>query len=300
MKPTLLIMAAGMGSRYGGLKQLDPIGPNDEKIIDYSIYDAIRAGFGKVVFVIRQGFAETFKEKVAGKFEDIVEIKYAYQELDKCLGEFDLPEGREKPWGTGQAILVAKDHIKEPFAVINADDFYGSDAFEIMAEFLRDPDSVENNYSMVGYTLRNTLSDHGHVSRGVCAYDDQMLLNKVVERTKIERNGDGAKFYDDQGTEHLLSGDEIVSMNFWGFKPSIFDSLEKQFADFLQKNRSNNKAEFYIPSVVDNLISQGKVDVKILKTQSQWFGVTYRQDKVKAVESIKNLIEKGVYPQKLK
>ena len=298
MKPTLLIMAAGMGSRYGGLKQLDAVGPNDEKIIDYSVYDAVRAGFGKIVFVIRESFADAFKKDIASKFQNTVKVEYVYQELDRCLGDFALPKDRERPWGTGHAILMAKDAIKEPFAVINADDFYGPDSFAMMSEFLCRPEGTENEYAMVGYTLRKTLSDYGQVSRGVCQYNGEMLLRKVVERTKIERAGQGARFLDEQG-EHLLTGDEIVSMNFWGFKPSIFPFLEREFRDFLASRGGDNKAELYIPFVVDKLISSGQVSVKVLAAHSRWFGVTYREDKTEAVESIRKLIEEGVYPAAL-
>ena len=299
MKPTLLVMAAGMGSRYGGLKQIDPVGPNGETIIEYSIFDAIRAGFGKIVFVVRKDFKEAFQEKIGDKLAGKIEVVYTYQELDKCLGDHRIPEGRLKPWGTGHAILVADEHINEPFAVINADDFYGKQSFDLMGDFLSKQSSKPGDYSMVGYTLRNTLSDHGSVSRGVCQCSETDLLKKVVEHTKTERQGQGGVCEMEDGSKKQMTGDEVVSMNFWGFQPSLFDFLKVYFKEFLEKRGSELKSEFYIPFVVDRLINEGKITVDVLKTDDRWFGVTYKEDKAFAQESVNKLIESGVYPENL-
>lgn len=295
-KPTLLIIAAGMGSRYGGLKQIDPVGPNGEVIIDYSLYDAIRAGFKKVVFVIRRSFEEAFREKIGSKLDGLAETAYVYQELDACLGDFD-PGDRQKPWGTGHAILVAKDVIHEPFAVINADDYYGANAYQIMKRQLETMSTDAGlNYAMVGYILRNTLSEYGTVARGVCQYSPDWYLTKVIERKSIQKNGDEAFFPDEQDQPQHLTGDEIVSMNLWGFMPDIFDHLQEQFLAYLQEHGQEDKSEFYIPTVVDNLIQSGQKTVKILKTHDSWFGVTYREDKENAQACIRQLIERGIYP----
>ncbi len=300
MKKTLLIIAAGMGSRYGGLKQIDPVGPNGEIIIDYSMYDAVRAGFDKVVFVIRHYFEDAFKEKVGSKLDGLVETAYAYQELESFLEGFHLPPGREKPWGTGHAVLVAKDVVNEPFAVINADDYYGAEAYRIMAERLDTMHaSADNDYAMVGYILRNTLSEYGKVSRGVCECDDQMFLKKVQERTDIRKNNGDIVYIDKNRNEHRLTGDEIVSMNLWGFSPDIFGHLQAQFTDYLKDHAGENKSEFYIPSAVDELVQKGIKKVKVLKTHDTWFGVTYREDKEIAQSCINNLIQDGVYPRNL-
>lgn len=298
-KPTLLIIAAGMGSRYGGLKQIDPVGPNGEIIIDYSMYDAVRAGFKKIVFVIRHYFEDAFREKIGSKLEGVVETAYAYQELDSCVDGFDVPEGREKPWGTGHAILVAKDVIDEPFSVINADDYYGVQAYRIMADQLKWMATNGDEYAMVGYVLRNTLSEYGTVARGVCHHDDQMYLADVTERTGIRKNGDGAVFIDEYGKEHRLTGNEIVSMNLWGFTPDIFKYLQQQFNTYLKSNGNEDKSEFYIPTAVDTLVQNGQKRVKILKTNDNWFGVTYRKDKVFAQSCIQKLVDQDLYPKKL-
>ena len=295
-QPTLLILAAGMGSRYGGLKQVDPVGPNGEVIIDYSMYDAARAGFKKIVFMIRPSFEEAFREQIGDKLDGVVETAYAYQELDSCLGDFPLPQDRVKPWGTGHAILVAGEVIDGPFAVINADDYYGVQAYQIMAEQLRATAAGGDEYAMVGYVLRNTLSEHGTVARGVCEYSSDMYLSKVTERTSIRKAGYGAAFPDEQGGECSLTGDEIVSMNLWGFTPDIFGHLRRLFAVYLSEHGNEPKGEFYIPTVVDALIAQGQKKVKILKTNDSWFGVTYREDKETAQACIRKLIEQGVYP----
>jgi dTDP-glucose pyrophosphorylase len=299
MKPTLLILAAGMGNRYGGLKQIDPIGPNGEIIIDYSIYDAIRAGFGKLVFIIRHYFEDAFKEKIGSKFDGIVETAYAYQELDAALGEFALPPDREKPWGTGHATLLGKDFINEPFAVINADDYYGINSFKMVADFLCGPEISPTVYAMVGYRLRNTLSEYGSVARGVCYCDDKDCLSDIFERTGVKKYGDGARYFDKDGTEHLLTGDEVVSMNLWGFHQSVFEHTSVKFKDFLKEHGNDPKAELYIPTVIDDLVENSKVKVKVLPTHDTWFGVTYKEDRIIAERSIRKLIDEGLYPEKL-
>lgn len=299
MKPTLLVLAAGLGTRYGGLKQIDAVGPHGQTIIDYSIYDALKAGFGKMVFVIRHYFEDAFREKVSSKFDSFVETAYAYQELEACLGGFKLAEDREKPWGTGHAILVGRDVIHEPFAVINADDYYGTNSFKTLIGFIADKDVSCNDYGMVGYTLRNTLSDYGTVSRGVCECDEQMFLKRIVERKEVEKTTDGARCFDGDGTEHSLKGDEIVSMNLWGFQPSIFDHLQSRFGQFLRNQGNQGDSELLIPSVVDDLIRSGEATVKVLRTDDLWFGVTYRQDSSIAIRCIRRLIDEGIYPEKL-
>jgi len=299
MTPTLLVLAAGLGTRYGGLKQIDSIGRNGETIIDYSVYDSIRAGFGRAVFVIRRSFAEEFREKVSSKFDKLIETAYAYQEMDACLGDFKLPKGREKPWGTGHAILVCRDLIHEPFAIVNADDYYGAHSLGIMAGFLATKDVASMDYGMVGFVLRNTLSEYGPVSRGVSQCDGHMMLKKVVERKKIEKTSDGVRYLDPDGQPHPLAGDEIVSMNLWGFLPSVFPHLQAQFDRFLRDHGAEPRAELYIPSVVDALLGSGKATVKVLRTDDTWFGVTYRPDRDIAVRCMRRLIGDGVYPERL-
>jgi len=300
MKTTLMILAAGMGSRYGGLKQIEPVGPNGEIIIDYSMYDAVKAGFEKIVFVIRRHFEDVFREKIPSKLDGVVETVYAYQELDSCLGDFELPLDREKPWGTGHAILVAKDVIDGPFAVINADDYYGLNSIKVMQQYLSDSSKVnKEHYAMVGYSLHNTLSDYGTVVRGVCQVDSQMFLKKVVECFGIEKTETGARFIDTDSKEHLLTGDEIASMNLWGFHPSIFKYLREIFEGFLAEHGNELKSELFIPSVVDRLINNNQITAKVLTTDDRWFGVTYKEDMPIARECIKELISRGVYPKKL-
>lgn len=299
MKPTLVILAAGMGSRYGGLKQLDGVGPNGETILEYSVYDAIRAGFGKLVFVIRPDFADAFREMVAGTFGDKIPVEYVFQELDMLPDGYSVPPQRQKPWGTAHAILCTAGVIDEPFSAINADDFYGANAFQLLGDFLsRAEDTDVAQYVMVGYRLRNTLSKFGSVARGICQIDDGYLQH-VTEVTNIEPDGDGAKYVDPAGQNHPLTGDEIVSMNMWGFTPSIFDHLQDQFVHFLDERGGEEKSEFYIPTVVDRLISQGKARVTVLPSHDAWFGVTYRQDKPHVVESVQQLIAEGRYPRDL-
>ncbi len=300
MKPTLLILAAGMGSRYGGLKQVDPVGPDGEAIIDYSIYDAIRAGFGKVVFVIRESFAEAFKESFNKKLEDKIEVEYVFQELDNVPEGIKVSEDRQKPWGTGHAILVAKEKITEPFAVINADDFYGAASYKMISDYLNSAEGSElPDYCMVGYGLKHTLSDHGFVSRGVCETDKNNYLQTVIERTHIEKTNGKIISQVENNTQLELTGNEVVSMNIWGFTPSYFDFLDKYFADFIKVNSGNPKAEFYIPFVVNELIKTKQAKLKVLESEDLWFGVTYKEDKKLAVRNIADLIEKGVYPEKL-
>lgn len=298
MKPTLLILAAGMGSRFGGLKQVEPVGPNGEAIIDYTIFDAIRAGFGKVVFVIRESFADAFKEKFETKLSGKIDVEYVFQELDNLPDGFTLPEGREKPWGTAHAILVARDAINEPFCAINADDFYGEKAYMVMADFLQN-EVQQKTYSMIGYQLKNTLSDHGSVSRGICTVNEKNNLVKIIETTKIFKKDNAAVAIDENGKETPLTGNENASMNFWGFHPSVFSVLERKFIQFLETEINKPKSEMYIPSVVFEMIEDGAVEVKVLEANSPWFGVTYKEDKPIVVEKIKALIEQGVYPNKL-
>jgi NDP-sugar pyrophosphorylase family protein len=298
MKPTLLILAAGMGSRFGGLKQVEPVGPNGEAIIDYSIFDAIRAGFGKVVFVIRESFADAFKEKFGDQLAGKIEVEYVFQELDNLPKGFSLPEGREKPWGTAHAILVAKDVINEPFCALNADDFYGFNAYKVMAGFLKTSEN-QNEYSMVGYQLANTLSDFGSVSRGICEVNQNDELKSIVETKKIFKRGNLIISEEPDGSEKQLTGNETVSMNIWGFKPSIFPVLEEKFIQFLKAEIDQPKSEMYIPSVVFEMIEEGEATVKVLKTDSPWFGVTYKEDKPAVVNKIKSLVEKGEYPAEI-
>jgi len=297
-KPSLLVLAAGMGSRYGGLKQIDPIGPNGEAIIEYSMYDAVKAGFGKIVFVIRQSFEQAFKDMIGDKLDGLCEVQYVYQELDKSLGDFELPEDRVKPWGTGHAILVAAGVINEPFAVINADDFYGGYSYKAIAEYLAKA-AGENDYCMVGYTLSNTLSENGTVSRGVCQCDEDGNLLNVAEHTKICKDGETVSGLDDADKPVTLTGDEPVSMNLWGFGPSIFDHLETRFAKFLAEHGNEEKSEFYIPFVVDDLIKESISKVKVLRSEASWFGVTYPQDKPTVVRQIAKLVDDGLYPKNL-
>ncbi|MCR5746057.1 MAG: nucleotidyltransferase [Bacteroidales bacterium] len=302
MKPTLLVLAAGMGSRYGSLKQMDGLGPSGEAIIDYSIYDAILSGFGKVVFVIRHSFAEEFKkifskERFGGK----VDVEYVYQELD-CLPEgYTVPSFREKPWGTNHAVMMAADVIHEPFAVINSDDFYGREGFAAVADFLRGVEGKKGEYALVGYYLKNTLSDFGTVSRGVCAADAEGCLTGVVERTSIARKDDGKVYFTDKGQDFEVSEDSVVSMNFWGFTPDYFDYSAEIFRTFLDSDdvKVNPKAEFFIPYVADVLIRRGDASFKVLNCDAKWFGVTYKEDRPSVVAKIGELIEKGVYPRNL-
>jgi hypothetical protein len=295
-KPTLLVLAAGMGSRYGGLKQIDPVGPNGETIIDYSVYDALRAGFGKLVFVIRSDIEAQFKEIIGARFEKHIPVEYVFQELDKLPPGFTLPPGRTKPWGTTHAILMAADIIREPFAAINADDFYGQNAYRVLAQHLI---SGTKDYAMVGFILKNTLSDHGSVARGVSRVDANNYLTHIVELTKIERDGSGAKDTGPDGKITKLIGDEAVSMNFWGFTPALFPQLQVAFEKFLKAAGGEQKSECYIPATVGELVTSGQAKCKVLRSPDSWFGVTYREDRPTVVESIRKLIARGDYPEKL-
>jgi hypothetical protein len=299
MKPTLLILAAGMGSRYGGLKQVDELGPAGEAIIEYSVYDAIRAGFGKVVFVIRDTIEAAFKEKFAGKFDDKIEVKYVFQDVNTAIeGVTDLPH-REKPWGTAHAVLVAEDVINEPFAVINADDYYGVEAFKTIADFLT-KDASPSSWSMVGYVLKNTLSDHGTVNRGICETNEHGHLTNVIERHKIAREDDNRVYFvDDDGSRGEVGEDALASMNYWGFHHSIFATIKAQFIEFAAANKENPKAEFYIPLVVNREIEAGNVNLSVLTSHDNWYGVTYQEDKPMVKTAFSKLSEEGTYPPTL-
>ncbi len=298
IKPTLLILAAGMGSRYGGLKQIDGVGPAGEAIIEFSIYDAIQAGFGKVVFVIRKDIEEAFKAKFANKFDDQIEIAYAFQAVDTPIeGLTDIPAHREKPWGTAHAVLVAKDVVNEPFCVINADDYYGASAFHSIADFLRN-ECTESLYSMVGYELLKTLSDHGTVNRGVCDMDENNYLTDTNERLKIGKTPDGI-FYQEDGKACPLPEDSLVSMNLWGFHPNIFEVMRGQFIDFVKDNYDVPKAEYFIPLVVNERINSGAAKVKVIPNGERWYGVTYREDKPMVETAFDAMTKEGKYPTPL-
>ena len=302
MKPTLVLLAAGMGSRYGGLKQLDGLGPNGETIMDYSIYDAIKAGFGKIVFVIRKAFEQEFREKVLSKYEGHIPAEVCYQSLDALPEGFTVPEGREKPWGTNHAVMMAKDLIHEPFCVINCDDFYNRDSFMVIGKFLADlPDNSTNTYAMVGFRVGNTLSENGTVARGVCSKDENDLLTTVVERTEIMRVDGKVSYKDENGEWVAIEDNTPVSMNMWGFTPDYFAHSDAYFKQFLSdpKNQANPKAEFFIPLMVNELVNNGTSTVKVLDTTSKWFGVTYSADRQATVDRIQALVNEGVYPSKL-
>ena len=302
MKPTLVLLAAGMGSRYGGLKQLDGLGPNGETIMDYSIYDAIKAGFGKIVFVIRKDFEKEFREKVLSKYEGHIPAEVCYQSLDALPEGFTVPEGREKPWGTNHAVMIAKDLIHEPFCVINCDDFYNRESFMVIGKFLADlPDNSTNTYAMVGFRVGNTLSENGTVARGVCSKDENDLLTTVVERTEIMRVDGKVSYKDENGEWVAIEDNTPVSMNMWGFTPDYFAHSDAYFKQFLSdpKNQANPKAEFFIPLMVNELVNNGTSTVKVLDTTSKWFGVTYSADRQATVDRIQALVNEGVYPNKL-
>ena len=302
MKPTLLLLAAGMGSRYGGLKQLDGLGPNGETIMDYSIYDAIKAGFGKIVFVIRKDFEEDFRKQILAKYEGHIPAELVFQRLDALPAGFTVPVGREKPWGTNHDVMMAKDVIKEPFCVINCDDFYNRDSFMVIGKFLSElPAGAKNKYAMVGFRVGNTLSENGTVARGVCATDAEGNLTTVVERTEVMRVNGAVSYKDEEGKWVAIADNTPVSMNMWGFTPDYFEHSEAYFKVFLSdpKNMENLKAEFFIPLMVNKLINEKTATVKVLDTTSKWFGVTYSADRAGTVARIQSLIYEGVYPSKL-
>ena len=298
VKPTLVVLAAGMGSRYGGLKQVDPVGPSGEAILDYSVFDASRAGFGKVVFIIRKDFEEVFREKVGKKYEGIMEVAYAFQDLNDLPPPYVVPEGRSKPWGTAHAVLCCKDVVKDNFAVINADDFYGEDAFKLLADHLKTAQG--GDFCMIGYQLKNTLTENGSVSRGVCEFDENSLLTSVCERTKIQRNNGIIQFFEEESGWSDLNENTTVSMNCWGFTPDIFKGISSQMSAFFKDNADKlEKAEFYLPSVVQKMIDNKQCTAKVMTTTAKWYGVTYPEDKAFVKTSIANLIKNGEYPEKL-
>ena len=300
MKPTLFVLAAGMGSRYGGLKQLDGLGPHGETIMDYSIYDAIHAGFGKVVFVIRKDFEQDFRDKILSKYEGHIPVEVVFQSLDALPEGYTCPADRTKPWGTNHAVLMGKDAIKEPFAVINADDFYGRNAFEVIAKELSKPRDKKGDYCMVGFRVGNTMTENGSVARGVCSTSPEGYLTSVVERTAISYDKDGKiVFTDENGKEQTLEPTTPVSMNLWGFTPDYFDYSEREFKKFLDKDLNTPNSEFFIPLAIDTLIKNGEATVKVLDTDSRWFGVTYAADRPGVVEKFAKLHEDGNYPEKL-
>ena len=299
MKPTLFVLAAGMGSRYGGLKQLDDLGPNGETIMDYSIFDAIRGGFGKLVFVIRKSFEEDFRKKIISKYENHIPVELVFQDLNDLPEGFTCPEGREKPWGTNHAVLMGKKVINEPFAVINADDFYGRDSFAVLGKQLAAMEGKKNDYCMVGYRVGNTLSESGSVARGVCETNAEGYLTGVVERTAIERIDGEIQFMDENGQKVVLEENTPVSMNMWGFTPDYFEHSEASFIAFLKENISKPKSEFFIPLTVNELITSHTATVKVLDTTSKWFGVTYAADRQSVVDKIQALVDAGEYPAKL-
>ena len=299
MKPTLLILAAGMGSRYGGLKQLDGVGPSGETIMDYSVYDALRAGFSKIVFVIRKSFEKEFREKIVTKYENHIPVEVVFQDLGDLPQGFTLNPEREKPWGTSHALLMAKDVIKEPFASINADDFYGKESYYILAGQLKNMVGKTKEYCMAGYMVGNTLSDSGSVTRGVCEVDSENYLKQIVERAKIERIDGVPRFMDDDGQWKNLTDTTYVSMNIWGFTPDFFDITGRDFIEFLQVNQNQLKAEFLIPTHINTLVQKGEVKVKLFNTPANWFGVTYIEDRSTVIHKIQSLVDKGDYPDKL-
>ena len=297
MKATLLVLAAGMGSRYGGLKQMDAFGPSGETIIDYSIYDAINAGFTKVVFVIRESFKEAFKEAFTTKFRDKIEVAFVCQELDRLPAGISCPVDRQKPWGTGHAVYVAKDHIDGPFAVINADDYYGQNAYKVLIDFFKANEGSNNtDYAVVAYYLSNTLSEHGTVNRGVCYSDGNGNLDKVVEREKIQRGTEGIIIFPHDDHSYELAEDTLVSMNMWAFYPSYFEYCEDALYKFIKARGEEEKSEFYIPAFIDELIQNKVLNVNILDTTSKWFGVTYQEDRPIVIDKLNKLIKEGIYP----
>lgn len=302
-KPVLVIMAAGMGSRYGGLKQIDPVDAQGHIIMDFSIYDAVRAGFEKVVFIIKRENEADFRASIGGRMEKQIEVEYVFQDLTNLPEGFAVPEGRVKPWGTGHAVLSCLSVIDGPFAVINADDYYGQQAFQMIYDFLSShEDNEKYQYTMVGYLLENTLTENGHVARGVCETNADGKLTAITERTRIEKRVDGPAYTEDEGKTWItLSSDAVVSMNMWGFTNSMLQELNARFADFLRKNLAENplKCEYFLPFVVDELIREGKAEVTVLKSKDRWYGVTYKEDKPVVVQAMQGLKERGIYPHRL-
>ena len=299
MPLTLVILAAGIGSRYGGLKQIEPVGPSGEIVVDYSVFDALRAGFDRVVFVIRRDIEADFNAAIGSRLGRRARVDYVFQASNDLPPGFTFPADRKKPWGTGQAILACRDAVREPFAAINADDFYGRESFQALAGFLKGVAVHETRYAMVGFVLRHTLSEHGHVARGICRMDDAGFLVSVTETTRIEKSGAGARFAAGDGQWQSLSGDELVSMNMWGFTPALFSPLAAQFRDFLSAAGKDPKAEFYIPTAVDRMIREKAATVRVLPTPEKWFGVTYPADKPGVVAGIRELVAAGAYPERL-
>ncbi|MFC2097663.1 NDP-sugar synthase [Bacteroidota bacterium] len=300
MKPTLVILAAGIGSRYGSLKQMDQLGPSGESIIDYSVYDSIRAGFGKIIFVIRKDIQKEFTEVFNKKFEDKIKLEYALQELDNVPEGITFSKERKKPWGTAHAVMVASELINEPFAVINADDFYGANAFKIVADYLSSIDkNDESTNCMAGYKIKNTLSDFGYVSRGVCETNNEGFLTEVTERIHIEKINENIVFTNENGQQEIINEESYVSMNFWGFNPHILKHFKIQFENFIKLNYDHPKAEFYIPSVASKLIESGNCKIKVLKSSDRWFGVTYQEDRPDVINKLKQLVDRGEYPDNL-
>ena len=301
-RPVLVIMAAGMGSRYGGLKQIDPIDREGHIIIDFSIYDARRAGFEKVVFIIKKDNEEEFKEVIGNRISKFMDVAYAFQELSNIPENYQVPDGRKKPWGTAHAVLSAADKIDGPFAVINADDYYGYHAFSVIYNFLTTHEDTEKySYTMVGYRLKNTVTDNGDVSRGICTVNQEGKLVQIVERTQIEKRKTGIVFTEDKGqTWEELDGETLVSMNMWGLSPKFFEVLDKGFNEFLEKlDPENLKGEYLLPTIIGDLLKEGKMRVEVRKSHDEWFGVTYKEDKPDVVAAIQKLIKDGVYPEKL-
>ena len=297
MSPTLLILAAGIGSRYGGLKQADGVGPHGEAILDYSIYDAIKAGFKKVVFIIRKDIEKDMKEIFFDKWEDKVEIEYVFQETDTLPTGYSCPEGRTRPWGTGHAIWAAREKVREPFAVINADDFYGRESYRLASGFLSNMENLlQSRYCLVGYILKNTLSDHGFVSRAECRTEKQGKLVSITERLKIKREGEVIFFQGEDGARLELDENTVVSMNIWGFMPSLFEYLEEDLLKFLKENPGSLKAEFLLPDVIDRLIKSGQVEIPVLQTDARWFGMTYKEDREIVAGRLQELVGQGIYP----
>lgn len=300
--PTLIIMAAGLGSRYGGIKQIEPVGPHNATLLDYAVYDALRAGFGKVIFVVGQAIEEAFRERFGATIDKHCETAYIIQRMEDVPPGFTLPPDRKKPWGTGQAVLSCKSVVDGPFAVINADDFYGRAAFEALARYLARAEDRGGiyDYCMIGYVLENTITEHGHVSRGVCTVDDDGFLVHIRERTHIERRGTGIAYTEDGETWIDIPAQATVSMNIWGFTPNLFLELERRFPIFLENNAHNlQKAEFFLPNIVGDLVQEQKARVKVLSSDAQWFGVTYKEDRLRVEQAIRTLIARDVYPEHL-